>query len=258
MKTPNIPTRKKHFFRCIDPSLISTRFAEGEELASFGPSIERAKGNIYGDGEAFEFVRTEEEPYKHSETAAAIAAHLGEDWSVEPLSDEYLDCNFYLQRADGLALFLEVPGHWSTKDKWAARACLPRHKGDYIEPRNENGKIAILEAKISASKTPEQIAKDITRRVLPNAEEVTKACLATIAKYTEAENKREASLKTFCEALGMKYSAPGENEKLRDSRYNRIYFPGGHAEISYNGGVELHFERMPVTEAIRLAKGGNK
>jgi hypothetical protein len=106
-------------------------------------------------------------------------------WSVHGttahLNDEHSYSWADVVTPDGLTFSLSA-GSWSMESKIRASvACLRSDCGISVTPRDVLGYgVAAPEASVSASKTPEQIIKDITRRVLTNPD-----CVSAATKMRE-------------------------------------------------------------------------
>jgi hypothetical protein len=240
-----LPVRTCHHFTGSETTSCET-------LRVFAPSPELARKNICRDGEGYTFTHSETLPYNKVEKVSQVAAELGDNWQVVPLSTEYEDTNWYLLRSDGLRLFLANGPTWSKAGKAEISLSTPRHKGSYIEPRDAEGK-RVSTPKIGVSwdaKTPEQIAKDITRRLLPDCEIVHHATLSQIAKMEQADSDQLASLTALCEALGC--PVPRDYH----SKYPR--FSGSHEgvdfTVNYSGSITLKMDYLPKVKALKICE----
>lgn len=107
-------------------------------------------------------------------TAKAVASHLAGDWTVRPMPH----CTdpsspFLLARADGLTLFFSLRSAWNKPDKGLCSYYRPSGPDNARVSVYENGKqLPDPSIHFSVTKTPEQMAKDITRRLIPDAERV--------------------------------------------------------------------------------------
>lgn len=135
------------------------------------------------------------------ELATAIAARLPGEWTVTMPHDQ-ADHYFKLTRADGLELGLfgqDEKGYIRTESDPArikvSMSVPPRHGGlvnlsgwginGYSDP------IAIPKANMAATKSPEAMAKDITRRVVEPATPLHEAIRAKMAADNAAANDLE-------------------------------------------------------------------
>lgn len=110
-----------------------------------------------------------------------IAGILGA--TARPVSLESPDGYFYITFPDGVQMFcsaggygnagrIEFSGSWPSYTRPEAGSCIVTPREIY----ENNQKLESPSIKVSESKTPEQIAKDITRRLLPDLQHVWHAC----------------------------------------------------------------------------------
>lgn len=215
MKRPQIT---KHFFRALPGNPFHP---EGAEFGAYSKTPEQGIHAMTGaEPEKFwAFTgRTETKEFKDTDLALAVCAALPGSWELEPVSDEYVDTNWYFKRADGLTLFFSRPGY-SHKGKWSCGVSLPRDGGSYVEPRDDAGKIDVPSVGIGESKTPEQMAADIARRLIAGAERAHAACVAIIAGRRTREAARDQAIRDVCAALGT--VATSHQGKLHTSGYGK-------------------------------------
>lgn len=250
--------RYKHYF--------TSPLFPGEEIGTFGKSAtdhDKVKNHLgYRWEETAVHSRTETLPYKYAPIVADIIAALPGDWDAEPVGDEYEDTGFTLIREDGLKLWFSGPG-WSHKGKFhvsfsAPRGIDGRSIGDIYEGTGSGWKQFRPESmNVSETKTGQQIAKDIVRRVLPSAEKAQALCLEKIAKESEAADAREVSLARICQVTGK--PLPEKMERYPEYRYSmHLQLQGsGYGSIKINAGgsvcIELRSLSPDHAEAVLKA-----
>lgn len=238
--TTTIPVIHKHTFLDLDCE-------EERHIASFGPTMEAALKHC-SNPDRLRYVSSEEIPYKHSAMAVALAELLPGDWSVIPQSDEYVDCNWDLKRADGLKLYLSAPcyGH---KEKWTIGLSTPRHEGRYVEAYEKNQRVSLQSIGIGVSKTVQQMASDIVRRFLSEAERVHLLYVATIERVKEAKNAQQSSMEAVCKALKIEVPRPGQSGSERLTGW----FNGGTFEVFPGGNVSFSLSSVSPEKAAEIA-----
>lgn len=155
--------------------------------------------------------------------APAIAAALPGQWVARPVSEDYHDSNFYLIRADGLTLFLaHSRGNWAPKGKLRVSHNRPRNGGQYVElyaGAPHYGKIESPDMNVAETKSAAQIAADIVRRLLPEAETVERLTREKIAATNDYETRKRATLERVSyaaeEPIAMRH---GTNEPRFEGR----------------------------------------
>lgn len=220
------------------------------EVCSYGRTPEEAKSHI-GRPENYRLVAQEEVPYTHAERAHAIAAALPGEWEATPTSYEHANCAWTLRRADGVAIWFSGPCY-NHKAAFQFSADLPRHNGSYVEAYRPGtyDKMPTPRINCGESKTPEQMAKDIARRMLADTEEITQVVRARIASMIAAADAREATLAAVCEAMGK--PTPSKDTRYPEYRYKQSV-PHGGAEISTGGTVSFTLYGVPKEQALKLA-----
>lgn len=164
----------------------------------------KAYRDVSGGAEAWKITGFEDLPYKHAERAAAVAAALGAGWAIEPMSDEHPDCAFRLISPEG-ARFYFSPPNYDHKGAFRVGYSGPRSlDGSYLYAYDSAGnRLSDPAINLSENKTPEQMAKDITRRLLPQAAKVHAIKLARLENERQAADSRLAALRELCAAFGI-------------------------------------------------------
>lgn len=230
---------QKHYFRAINEP-------DGGEFASYAETPEKAKAQFTRNGEGYEYTRSEELPYNHTDIALAIADALSGEWEASPQSNEYAQCGWELRRDDGLTIYLSGPSY-DHKTQFRFGLSAPRHNGHYVEAYDGNERLNHPVIGCGIAKTPEQMARDIERRLLPDAERVNGLVLARIASMIASENAQSASWKAVHKALG-KLAADDPARR----NFNG-YFDGGSFEVHSGGSVTFKLYSLDADKATKLA-----
>lgn len=236
--TKNIPVIHKHWFRSNDPNY--------GEIASYAPTPAEALKQFSREGEGYSYTRSEELPYEFTDRALAIAEALPGEWEASPQSDEHAQCNWELRRSDGLTLYLSGPSY-DHRLQFRFGLSAPRHNGSYVMPYNENNdRVANPVIGCGKDKTPAQMAKDIERRLLADAERVNGYVLASIERSQSSEAAQMESWTAVHVALGK----PAPDTKRGTSNG---YFEGGSFEVHGGGSVTFKLYSVEADKAVRLA-----
>jgi hypothetical protein len=204
----------------------------------------QAYERISGGAKEWTWTRSESEDYTHAGIAASICAALPGDWSAKPQSDEHKDCGFYLVRSDALTLWLSPPAYHH-KDAWGIAFSRPSWKREQVGLWIKGERVANPSMNCSVKKSPEVMAKDIARRILPECERQFAECNAIIEAWKEQHRKRDAALDQVAAALGI---------EVRRDKYTNEPKLEGHAgniefRVSYDGSVTLKID----TQADKVA-----
>jgi hypothetical protein len=207
-----------------------------------------------------------------------IAAMLPGEWNA--YRDPHAENNFSgegraeLVRTDGLTLYA-VTGGYSHKGKIHVAHSRPRSDavggGGWVEiyedrPNPYGGtcseKLAVPSINCADTKTAEQIAADITRRLLPEAEKQERMTREKIAMYEKANNLQLDTLKALCAAIGLS-NIPLDHSRggPRFSGVNLNSKPGtfgsdkgyGDADV-HAGKVDFKLSSIPTAKAVALVE----
>lgn len=224
---------------------MTSKADTSHEIKVAAQTEQEAFERISGGQSDWTISRTEQAEYVGYPKALAVCRALGSNWTPKPMSDEYADCNFYLVRDDGLEISMNRPNydHKKAYSFWFSR---PRYNGEYIEIYREGHRINPPSINCGESKTPEQMAKDITRRLLPEAETQFAEVNSRIAARIACDNKQLASLKTVCAALGCAVPNDYYSKKPRFNGHES----GISFEVRYDGSVTLSFSIEASAEKI--------
>lgn len=219
------------------------------EVASYGENMSAAKRQLATNTAGWHYVRAEKIEYSLAPYVQGLIDSLGSNWDAIPANYEMANCAWYLVRKDGLKIHV-VPPCYSHRESYEFSLSAPFHKNQYVQVYGENGsKIAYPSIKLSVTKTAEQAAKDITRRLLVESGRVYGLVMAKIAIETKAENKRLQALTHFCAALGC--------EIPKDYHTKEPKFSGSMGkidyEVDYQGEFKLKVAYLNSAEAITVA-----
>lgn len=219
MKTTTAPAVFAHEFTDNDDPPDARR-----AFRAHGVTVAEALATLSGPPSRWTYTgTTTRTPYLHHERAAAICAALnkppGPKWTPRPLSQEYPDCAFYLTRADGLALYMNPPSKYDRPGAVPFHFALsaPRRNGTHVDAYTGTGKdwkrATSPTIGSAATKTPEQMARDITRRLLPLAEIHHAATLARIASLDAADNAQHQTAAAIADACGIELGTDYHTKK---------------------------------------------
>ena len=215
---------------------------DGDTVAAHGNSLKDAQDNCSGGASKWKHDHTEKRPYTHATLIASIVAAMP-GWDAEPQSIEYVNCNWYLVREDGLRLFVSMPSY-SHKNKLQVSLSASRHNGCLPEVYDNGKRLSPPSIGVGAMKTPAQIAKDIMRRLLPDAEKYNELAVAVIKARDAAALKQAEVYAAICKAF---------NETPRHRDHNG-YFSGGSFEVLPGGSASFKLYSVPADKAVAVAK----
>lgn len=159
--------------------------------------------------------------------------------------------NVNLTRADGFKL------HFSTEvygkaGKLVIQFFRPRNaKGSWVELYEGHSRVFDPSINVSETKSAEQIAADITRRLMPEAEAIFAKVNAQVANENAAHSNRVATLREMTEAVGVT-----PNEGGHDERQFSFYLPVRNhtvlVEVNYGGTVQIKLPSLNPDKAKEL------
>ena len=143
-------------------------------------------------------------PFSRLAFATSVASFLGSSWSASPYfrgEIQHVTDPAKLTRSDGLTL---VVGH-EFKGRVEVALFRPRNaSGSYPSLWDGCNRVGDPLVAVGITRTPEAVAKDLARRLIPDAERVHALALAAVAKSNEyaeackrAETARDAANKTL-------------------------------------------------------------
>lgn len=197
------------------------------------------------------------EESKQLQTLARMIAEHMEGWTYQPAeTDAHTACISMPENNDktpGATIIMSF--NWRDKARLYIRGEYPKHEGyEYPSPKHDTKRPDIT---VSINKTPEQIAKDISRRLLPQYLNEYEEGLGLVRIYTE-NSRKMTQLVSELQAL-----IPGSELFDRNSKKClRIYTDTYSGEIEPNyfrdndnqTTVELHLRRLPVKTAKEMLR----
>lgn len=191
---------------------------------------------------------------KAQAVADSLAALTGTPWTIKPVNSDWLDTSFYLTRADGLKLFAGF-GQYHKPGRATLAYSRPYDTQRSIPSLYENGnRVVDPSITVADTATPERVAAEVVRRLLPEAERVHALALVYLARERAAEDTRQASLTAVCGALGVPVPviAPGKEATVN------VPISGGkgygHIRIHYGGDVEISLQSIPLARALEALR----
>lgn len=179
------------------------------------------EGDDYAKDVSFGYVikSVESASYEHASLAQEVVAHLPGVWSIEP-TDRRHDCNFRLIRADGLRLWFSPIGRYDRPGKgYVSYDRLRDRKNGWIYAYDADHKeILDPSIKYALTKSPEQVAKEIARRLLPDAEALHAQVVERLAganAFADACDTATATAKALRGTHGVYFDASGSSIQVR-------------------------------------------
>ena len=160
-----------------------------------------------------------------------------------------------LQRADGMNLWFLT--RYNTPDKITVK--YGNTEKSYVTVYENHSKLDYPSINVSADKDVSKIAKDIVRRLLPDAEKVHKLVLEKVAAekaYVDGKTKTIYDLASFCNTIPNRRHS---NQELSGevSPYEGIkqFSNCGYGEFQVNSenSVSLKLESMSKNVALKVA-----
>lgn len=136
---------------------------------------------------SYGYLGTETVPLVNAPFAQELLDTLGEGWTAEPISGEYRDTQFSFRNADGVGFWVRGEGK-----RWEFRYDRPHEsRGHTYSACWPDGRPFVSPSITCAkSKSGEQLAKDINRRLLPDCEEAEVLCQEAI-RQAQARRAKE-------------------------------------------------------------------
>lgn len=227
---------------------IFNRARDGSSISIFDRSLESARRQFSGD---YTFVGTTTHTFINAEKAHAIAAELSTldqtTWLAYP-SNSGVEANFVLRsEARGLSIWLQLE---ATKyngfgGKFGASYNRPNDgRGRWVAIYSGGEQVNNPAIRIGTSKTNAQIAKDIFRRLLPEALTFNARVLADIAKldaYEAATVAAQQAAAGLSPINGLTFTASGRDVEVR-------------ACLSIEQATRLRAELASFPELLRVLK----
>jgi len=132
--------------------------------------------------------------YTHEKFAQEVAAQLSGTWTVQAAHADQVDSPFVLTRPDGMKLFLCPYSAYNRPGMGVVLMLTPRDgRGRYVSACDPDtfGRVIEPSIRFNLTKLPEQVAKDITRRLLPDCEKVYPLFAAAVKREDEYAAKSD-------------------------------------------------------------------
>lgn len=171
--------------------------------------------------------------------ASKVASLLDGDWTID---QERLDGGYpgiFLNGPDDKSLHFVIP--WNNDNRLEISGSFRNGLNQHLPYSGDREKTEITVAK---SKAPEQIAKDIERRLMPPYERVLAQTKERKAKADAYEAEKMRALETIRDAMG-------EGASIKDDdviRYNSF------CRAKYYGGTIKIEVELPVDKAVEILR----
>lgn len=169
----------------------------------------------------------------------AVAEHL-DGFTAQPFMGHAVE----LVHTDGRRIFMRYKGY-RDKNRLDLQGTYPTHKRRHVEPRV--GRDLTDEISVAATKTPEQIAKDITRRLLPDYTEGYLNAQKQVVEKMAHESGRIVTAERLAEAM--------RSQPRHEDDESVLYDTGGPlSQVRITGPDSVRFEYFYCTadEAERV------
>jgi len=160
-----------------------------------------------------------------------------------------------LQRADGMNLWFH--SRYNTPDKITVK--YGNTEKSYVTVYENYSKLDYPSINVSADKDASKIAKDIVRRLLPDAEKVHKLVLQTVAAekaHVDGKTKTIYDLASFCDAIPNRRHSNNElSGEVSPYEGIKQFSNCGYGEFQVNSenSVTLKLESMSKNVALKVA-----
>jgi hypothetical protein len=195
--------------------------------------------------------------------ADAIAAALGDGWSRKPHDHDdkdYRNANWQRlakRMPDGRELLLSINYSWhSNNAKLDIRGEYPC-AANGKEPSVLNYQETAPTIGAGALKSPEQIAVDIKRRLLPEVEALYARYLVRIAQQDEFHAEKLHAAKTLSKALGCDKLNHEDSERdhvIHAISINDVIDGYGDFTVSGGNSIKLEIRSMNLATALKFAE----
>jgi len=186
---------------------------------------------------------------------AAIAAELGDEWSVVVPRTEDRRWWVDIVRDDGAKITLNScwnDGRWVVHGGWP---------NDPTKGGNQRAMLrdwlysaSIPEITVTRKKTPAQIAKDITRRFLPEYLPLYAQCLEKRDERVNRCDQKMDTARKLVDILGKQVSTTPWGSDPSISVPNMLGDSYGEIRIDYDGNTTFHLWGVPADAAIKIAE----
>lgn len=178
-----------------------------------------------------------------------VAPRLGDGWSLHPNNGEYNDEYRELHGPNGQALYfafkddtkLTFGPRWP-KDE-TGRESFPR--GYQNEPKVEG-------IKVSIEKTPEIIARDIQRRLLPQYQATLAAIQKRLEESSSYEKKRAANLERLAKVVGTTVRYDRNGQAPHSISHYRNDGPYAREIYTNDTTADINLSSVPMKLAVEI------
>ena len=188
-----------------------------------------------------------------------IIAHLGPGWTAHPNGNQEEPDSSYnrthmIARNGDMALYIEAPERWRVKpEPYQISGAYPLYQNKaYAAHPDETVSI-----NVGRMKRPAQVAKEITRRLLPD---YTKH-LQTVKERVRLEDLRSNHQRATEEMIAAALNCPLEQVYPGDSRQRQITIahcgrdlPYGHAKVGSSGRADITLKDVDPETAIEIGQ----
>lgn len=176
----------------------------------------------------------------YNETMIEVAGILGASVKCpeqEPGSSVFWG-GYRFTMPDGTAFYAGSPDGYDHKGKWHFSPDWPRNGRDYFRPYKDEPGYG-LSINVSATKTPKQIAADVSRRLLPELVPAYAAMAARAKEYAD-HDQRTKSLAAHLAALA--------GETCDGDKWSHYKSGAGYIQSCYTCGDNVSFDLRSVSK----------
>jgi hypothetical protein len=179
-----------------------------------------------------------------ADLASKIASELPGEWTCK-------DRSTLVRVSDGLEIYMTQPwnkrgpnGKLEIKQAYKSEAWKIPASGEYADPTDYNTVLPSIGA--SASKSPDKIARDIVRRLLPDAEAMHTKALERVSKSSEYHDTQAANMA----ALGLEPQRGDRGAPRYEADLGSYAAGGPRATVkTYTDDVSIELSGLTVEEA---------
>jgi hypothetical protein len=197
-----------------------------------------------------------------SDLALLIALELPGNWT--PKNREDIN-RAELVRADGLRLVFISGGGWAPSGKVHVTFSRPRDAknghidiyGDAFNGGPINQRITDPSINVSLSKSAEQIANDIARRLMPESERIFALVNERINSANAYEISRDALTQRVCDAIhGKNWVLSKYEQESRKLSLGGVESGSGYGDVRIDSGDSVTFSlsSIPADKAVELVQ----
>lgn len=216
----------------------------GDEIQIAAASLSDAFECVSGGEDRWRYTgETHSEAYPHADLLEGIAASLPGTWEANPVSASHFECGYRLQQANGLQLYLSPP-NYNHKNKFQIGL-----SWNYVDNTGATiiSRTTCETINVGETKTAAQIAADIVRRLLPNAQREHGAAVARLDVINKAHNAQSEAYAALC-------SLTGDDGRLAQHFSTKLPHGLGSLTVSYGGRVSFDLNSMTAERAVDFVK----